>query len=314
MTIMGTTLRRSTTELKDHVALACYPGGNTDAGTDREAAVESRPLRYFVAVAEELNFTRAAERLGMSSPPLSRAIRRLEAELGITLFERTTHSVTLTPAGTVLLEEARIALDALQAAEQRARRAAGPEPKLVLAVKADGGAALLDDILARYSTDPVSRPVAIHLCEWGEQPQLLRQGEVDVALVHEPFDHTGLDAETLAVEPRIAALPAAHPLAERDRLHLADLGIPAGELRRYLDPAAARRGVHGLAQLLTLVELGEVIQLLPVSVTVRYPRPGVAYRAVADAPPAVLAIAWPQQSRSQATAALVRAATALRES
>ena len=276
--------------------------------------MESRPLRYFVAVAEELNFTRAAERLGISAPPLSRAIRGLEAELDVTLFERSTHSVALTPAGTVLLEEARFALDALQAAERRTRRAAGPEPKLVLAVKADGGAALLDSMLARYSTDPAARPVAIHLCEWGEQPQLLRRGEADVALVHEPFDRTGLDAETVTVEPRVAAIPAAHPLAARDDLRLADLGIPHGELRRYLVPAAAaRRGVHGLAQLLTLVELGELIQLLPESVTTRYPRPGVAYRPVRDAPPAVLAIAWPQQSRSQATAALVRAATSLED-
>ncbi|TQM44083.1 LysR family transcriptional regulator [Pseudonocardia cypriaca] len=274
--------------------------------------MESRPLRYFVAVAEELNFTRAAERLGISAPPLSRAISKLEAELGVALFERSTHNVALTPPGAVLLQEARIALDALQAAGRRARRAAGPEPKLVLALKADAGASLLDDILARYSTDPAARPVAVHLCEWGEQPQLLRQGEVDVALVHEPFDHTGLDAETVATEPRIAAIPAGHPLAERDQLRVADLGIPTGELRRYLDPAAARRRPTGLAQLLTLVELGELIQLLPESVTARYPRPGVAYRSVVDAPAAVLAIAWPQQSRSQATAALVRAATALR--
>jgi DNA-binding transcriptional LysR family regulator len=310
-TIMPTTVRPHSAELKDRPAPTCYPQGNTDRGE----VVESRPLRYFVAVAEELNFTRAAERLGISSPPLSRAIRGLEAELGVALFERTTHTVTLTPAGAVLLEEARIALDALQAAERRTRRAAGPEPKLVLAVKADGGAALLDEILARYSTDPATRPVAIRLCEWGEQPQLLRQGEADAALVHEPFDRTGLDAETVTVEPRVAAIPAAHPLAARDDLRLADLGIPHGGLRRYLDPAAAARpGMNGLAQLLTLVELGELIQLLPEPVAVRYPRAGVAYRRIPDAPPAVLAIAWPQQSRSQATAALVRAAAALRES
>jgi DNA-binding transcriptional LysR family regulator len=69
--------------------------------------VESRPLRYFVAVAEELNFGRAAERLGIASPPLSRAIRKLEAELGVTLLERSTHHVALTSAGAVLLEQAR---------------------------------------------------------------------------------------------------------------------------------------------------------------------------------------------------------------
>ncbi|MGB8946829.1 MAG: LysR family transcriptional regulator, partial [Streptomyces sp.] len=105
--------------------------------------MESRPLRYFLAVAEELNFARAAERLGISPPPLSRAIRQLETELGVILFERTTHSVALTPAGTVLLAEARIALDALQAAGRRAQRAAASDPKLVLAVKADGDAGLL---------------------------------------------------------------------------------------------------------------------------------------------------------------------------
>ena len=86
--------------------------------------VESRPLRYFIAVAEELNFARAAGRLGIASPPLSRAIRKLEAELGITLLERSTHHGALTPAGTVLLQQARIALDALDAAGRRAQRAA----------------------------------------------------------------------------------------------------------------------------------------------------------------------------------------------
>lgn len=190
--------------------------------------MESRPLRYFVAVAEELNFARAAERLGISPPPLSRAIRQLETELGVTLFERTTHSVALTPAGTTLLAEARFALDALQAAGRRAQRAAAPEPKLVLAVKADGDAGLLEGILARYASEPAAVPVAVRLCAWHEQPQLLRRGEADAALVHEPFDHTGLDTETLAAEPRVVALAATHPLATRERLTLADLGLCAG--------------------------------------------------------------------------------------
>jgi DNA-binding transcriptional LysR family regulator len=311
MTITDTTLRRDSPELKDHAAPACYPRGNTD-----RRAVESRPLRYFVAVAEELNFARAAERLGMSAPPLSRAIRRLEDELGVLLFVRTTHSVALTPAGTVLLAEARIALDTLQAAQRRAQRAGSPDPKLVLALKADGDAGLLDSILARYGADPASQPVAIRLCEWGEQPQLLRQGEADAALVHEPFDRTGLDAETLAVEPRIVALPAAHPLVARDRVRLADLGLPTEPghptaFRRYLTPTADEHRVRDIPQLLTLVELGELIQVLPESIRTRYPRPGVAYRPVLDAPPATLTITWPQQSRSKATAALVRAATSL---
>ncbi|MET7324811.1 LysR family transcriptional regulator [Streptomyces sp. NPDC005549] len=272
--------------------------------------MESRSLRYFVAVAEELNFARAAERLGISPPPLSRAIRRLETELGVALFERTTHRVTRTPAGEVLLAEARVALDALEAAGRRARRAA-EGPKLVLAVKADGDAGLLEPILARYATGPGALPVAVRLCGWQEQPRLLRAGEADVALVHAPFDATGLDTEPLAAEPRVAVLSANHPLAARDRLELADLGLDAGSVERHIDEA--RRGHDDLAQVLTAVSLGKVVTLLPASVTARYPRPGVAYRPVPDAPPVVLSLAWPRHSRSTATAALVRAATEVAE-
>ncbi|MFC8513544.1 LysR family transcriptional regulator [Streptomyces sp. NPDC057257] len=280
--------------------------------------MESRPLRYFVAVAEDLNFARAAERLGISAPPLSRAIRKLEADLGVLLFERTTHNVALTPAGEVLLAEARIALDALQAAGRRAQRAAATDPKLILAIKADGDAGLLDVILSRYAEEPASLPVTIRLTGWNGQPRLLRTGEADAALIYEPFDRTGLDTETVAVEPRFAALPSAHPLAARDRLSLGDLGIPGVEpgrlegLARFLDRIVEEYAVADLPQLVTLVELGKVVTLLPQSVTVRYPRPGVVYRPVPDAPPATLSIAWPQHSRSTATAALVRVATSVR--
>ncbi|MFE6165809.1 LysR family transcriptional regulator, partial [Streptomyces sp. NPDC056486] len=256
--------------------------------------MESRPLRYFLAVAEELNFARAAERLGISPPPLSRAIRQLESDLGVTLFERTTHSVALTPAGTVLLAEARIALDALQAAGRRAQRAAAADPKLVLAMKADGDAGLLEPILARFAAEPAALPVAVRLCGWREQPRILRLGEADVALVHEPFDHTGLDSETLVAEPRVAALAATHPLADRDHLSLADFGLRPGDLHQYLDDICGES--RDLAQLLTFVGLGGPTPLLPASVAARYPRPGVVYRPVADAPPVVFAIAWPQQS------------------
>jgi DNA-binding transcriptional LysR family regulator len=89
-------------------------------------------------------------------------------------------------------------------------------------------------------------------------------------------------------------------------LKLADLGWSSGTVERHIDEA--RRGRGDLAQVLTAVSLGEVVTLLPASVAGRYPRPGVAYRPVTDAPPVVLALAWPQESRSTATAALVRVA------
>ena len=90
--------------------------------------METRELRYFVAVAEELHFGRAARRLGIAQPPLSRAIRQLERRLDVTLLERTSRTVTLTEAGSVLLREGRAALDAVDAADRRTRRAATGQP------------------------------------------------------------------------------------------------------------------------------------------------------------------------------------------
>ncbi|GAB3826049.1 LysR family transcriptional regulator [Kribbella italica] len=271
--------------------------------------MESRALRYFVAVGEELNFARAAERLGISPPPLSRAIRKLEDELAVTLFERTTRAVVLTDAGVVLLDEARGALSALDAAGRRAQRAA--ESKLVLAVKADSDAGMLEVLLANYADDPAATPVVVQFCGWGEQAQLLRDGYADAALIPEPFDRTGLDAETIATERRVVALAAHHPLAARTEIELADLGLSPEplELQGQLDELVAQYGVRDLPQLLQQVELGDLVTLLPESVVSRYPRDGVAYRVVPDSPPAKLSIAWPQLSRSTATAALVRAAS-----
>src|SRR5919197_4996881 len=127
---------------KDPLAPALY-------STDMNDGVEVRELRYFVAVAEELNFSRAAQRLEMAQPPLSKAIRQLERKLGVRLLERTTRRVALTAAGGVLLEQARVALDAVEAAGRRARRAGQPAPRLVAAAKA-GDARLLEEIVEAY--------------------------------------------------------------------------------------------------------------------------------------------------------------------
>ncbi|MEU9888467.1 LysR family transcriptional regulator [Sphaerisporangium sp. NPDC051011] len=280
------------------------------------SAVDSRLLRYFVAVAEELNFTRAAERLHIATPPLSRAIRKLEAELGVSLFHRTTHTVALTPAGEVLLKGARVALDALEAAVRRAQRTA--DPRLVLTVKTDNDAGLLEAILSRYASYASSTkapPVHVRLSGWREQARLVRRGEADAALLYEPFDTTGLDHETITVDPCVVALPAAHPLASQPAVTLGELDLPGVEAGRpetfhkYLDTIAHEHRLQDLTQLLKRVELGELITLLPASVASHYPRPGIAYRPVPDAPSARLAIAWPKESRSPAIAALVRAAT-----
>src|SRR5689334_6287153 len=105
--------------------------------------LETRELRYFVAVAEELHFGRAAARLGIAQPPLSRAIRLMERRLGVSLLERTSRSVRLTPAGEVLLSEGRQALAAVAAASRRTRRAGRGQPRLVLAMKPGTDAGLV---------------------------------------------------------------------------------------------------------------------------------------------------------------------------
>lgn len=271
-------------------------------------------MRYFVAVAEERNFTRAAGRLGIAGPALSRAIRNLETELGVRLFERSTRVVELTEPGTVLLAHARPALEALDAAVRRAVRASAPNRSVLLAVKADADGGLLEDILAATAAEPDAEPVAVRLCGWREHTRLLRTGEADAALMFEPYDPDGIDADVVAVEPRVAALPADHPLAGASRVRLADLGIGPEEVGERAERDIGEQDVHDLAQLLALIGLGATMTLLPRSVAARYPRQAVAYVPIEDCPPARLVIAWPERSRSRGVAALVRAAAAVAES
>jgi DNA-binding transcriptional LysR family regulator len=277
-------------------------------------AVESRALRYFVAVAEERSFTRAAGRLGIAGPALSRAIRNLETELGVRLLERSTRVVELTEPGAVLLTHARPALEALDAATRRAVRASAPHRSLLLAVKADADGGLLEDILAAASAHSDAEPVAVRLCGWREHTRLLRTGEADAALMFEPYDPGGIDADVIAVEPRVAALPADHHLADAGRIRLADLGISPEQVDERAERDIDEHGVHDLAQLLALVGLGATTTVLPRSVAARYPRRAVAYVPIEDCPPAALVIAWPEHSRSRGVAALVRAAAAVAES
>lgn len=296
--------------------------------------LETRQLRYFVAVAEELHFGRAAKRLGMAQPPLTRAIRELEHQLGVQLLERTTRRVTLTPPGEAFLWDARSALDAVSAAGRRAQHAGEPTPMLRLALKADIDGGLLPQILDAYAQEEASLPVKLVLGRIGEQAQAVRDGHADTALLLSPFDDRGLDSEPLLTEPFLIALAADDPLAARTSLRLADLagwslpdGSPADQ-----GPALGQHGMSGthtrrpgppknealsadeaqdasdLPQIFKLVELGRIVCFFPASLTLRYPRSEIAYRRVEDLAPATLSVAWPQHSRSTAVAAFVRAA------
>ncbi|MFK4088352.1 LysR family transcriptional regulator [Kribbella sp. NPDC020789] len=181
--------------------------------------MDLRTLRYFVAVAEELHFGRAASRLHMSQPPLSRAIRQLEADLGTTLLNRSAAGVSLTAAGATLLTEARNLLE--QAEQIRARVSAAASLTVgILADSTDPGITRLADSYRRLHPH-----VTIHIREADlTDPTCgLRTGLVDVAITRAPFDRTGLHLHKLRADPLGAVLRADDPLATRSAVALADL-------------------------------------------------------------------------------------------
>ncbi|ROP58816.1 LysR family transcriptional regulator [Curtobacterium sp. ZW137] len=274
--------------------------------------LETRELRYFVTVAEELHFGRAAVRLGMSQPPLSRAIRQLEQRIGTALFVREPRGVTLTAAGTVLLGDARPALAAVAAAGRRAQRAGRPTRQLVLAVKAGADHEILQAFLDVQDADPDALPVEVVFGEVHEQAAFLRDGTADVALMHRTYDDlTGFDAEDLRTEQQVAILPRSHPLASRPALAAADLrdlpDLPAARwpLADGTYPDGPGPEVRSQSQLAQLVALGRTVIVIPRSSrTLQWPE-HVAV-PVLDAPLATTVIAWPAASTSPDVARAVR--------
>lgn len=190
--------------------------------------MEIRHLRYFVAVAEERNFSRAAERLHMAQPPLSAQIRQLEDEIGVRLLARTTRSVELTPAGGVFLEQARLLLERAETAAEHARRAArGEMGRLRLGFTGSATYELLPALTRAFR----ERHPDVVLELTGEmltpaQVEGLLAGRLDVGFLRPPVHAAGLEVHVVRREPLIAVLPAQHRLAEHRRVRLAEL---AGE-------------------------------------------------------------------------------------
>lgn len=279
--------------------------------------LETRELRYFVAVAEELHFGRAADLLGMAQPPLSRAIRQLEQRLGVRLFDRDRRGVALTDAGLVLLREARPALDAMAAAARRAQRAGRPRRALVLATKAGASHEILQRLLGAVEATPEAPAMEVALCEVGEQAVMLRDGRADVAIMHRPVDDlSGLDDEELFVEGQVAIVPAAHPLASRASVTMDEVSrVPDLPMARWprIDgsyPAGPGPEVRTQSQIAQLVALGKTLLVIPAS-SRAWQWPEHVAIPVTDAPEITTVIAWPAHSRSREIAAVVRTATNL---
>lgn len=279
--------------------------------------MEIRELQYFAAVAEELHFGKAAERLDIAQPALSRAVALLERRLGVSLLERTSRKVTLTPAGAVLLTEARSILSAVAAAERRTLEAARRRPRIILAVKTGTAGELLAKLLDAYRAEPGAADVELLLCEAHQHQRLLLGGQADVALLHLPFDPaSGLDTEALFTEGQMAILPSSHALARRAQIRMADLtALPDLPIARWCRPDGSYPDgpgpeVRNLSQILQLVALGRASVVLPESALVDLRR-DLAAVPVLDATPVTTVIAWPAASRQRAVADLVRVAAAL---
>jgi DNA-binding transcriptional LysR family regulator len=206
-----------------------------------EHPIDLRLLRYFVAVAEELHFGRAADRLHMSQSPLSRAIRELEREVGVVLFVRTTRRVELTPAGAALLERSRRALAEIDGAVDEARRADRPQPGVVTIGYGPFSRTLVQSIAD--AVEAAAPELTVRL-EEGVAPELterVARGElVAAAALATPAAarRFGVRVDALRDEPLLAALPATHAYA-RAR------AIPVGAFA--VEPVLLPRGATGVA-------------------------------------------------------------------
>jgi DNA-binding transcriptional LysR family regulator len=278
--------------------------------------MELRHLRYFMAVAEELSFRRAAEKLNLAQPPLSAQIKSLEAELGVRLFERTTRSVALTNAGHVFFEEARAVLAASSQAERRAKEAAhGVVGTLRLGIIAPAANSWLAGVLRRFRTQFPSVELAMFDLSTPEQLRRLRADELDAGLVRPPIGFPELDFEFVEESAQVLALPAGHRLAAKRQLKWSDFDgeamvmVQPNMQHGYYDAflaACAKAGsklrvvqyVNDIHIKMWLVSAG--IGIAPTTATLaELRRPGLVFRPLPPGlPPVQTILAWPRHNNS----------------
>ena len=282
--------------------------------------IELRQLRYFVAVAEEMHFGRAAARLHMTQPPLSQTIMALEAGLGAALFARTRRSVALTPAGAALLPEARRILLQAEALPELARRAAcGASGRLTLAFVSTADYSVLPAFLRNFRTHYPQVQIELREATSDLQLEELLQGRVDAGLLILPLPdkaQSELDCISVLSEPLILAAPEELPaLQGKSEIALADLAeMPLIIFPRRLAPAfhdailayfrdqgitphVGQEAIQ-MQTIIGMVSAGMGIALVPQSVS-NLKRPGVAYKPLAAATPWIeTGIAWRRDNAS----------------
>ncbi|MFD5145759.1 LysR substrate-binding domain-containing protein [Streptomyces sp. NPDC058401] len=278
--------------------------------------MELRTLRYFVAVAEELHFGRAAARLHMSQPPLSRAIKHLETEFGAVLFDRSSAGVALTPVGAVLLDEARDLLGRADRVRGRVAAAAGTAMLTVgvLGDSTDPAAARLADDYRRLHPHV---EVRVRETDLTDPTCGLHAGRVDVALTRAPFDETGLSVHVVRADPVGALLRADDPLARRGSLTLADLAdrhwfrFPEGTdplWQSYWNGGEPRRGpvVRAVQECRQAVLWNGTVGM---TILAHRPGEGLTVVPLTDMPPSRVVVAWKEGDTNPLIRSFVRTAT-----
>ncbi|SDO35694.1 DNA-binding transcriptional regulator, LysR family [Nakamurella panacisegetis] len=264
--------------------------------------LDLRKLRYFVAVADELNFRRAAEVLMIAQPVLSRQIRAFEDEIGLQLFVRDTRGTELTEQGQLLHREAEGLLASAAAVRRRVAVAARGES--VFTVGFMPGLVVTEAVRAFRRTNPEVE-MQVMRTGWDDQVRVLHDGRADVSYLRRPFDAAGLSTESLFSEPRVVMLPSDHELATAEGVLLSDLtaeqllqdpaAVPewaaaAAEMRRRRGSArAAHRTVE---EKLELVAVGQGIAIFPLSTARFYRRADVRFVPVTDLPPTEVHLGW----------------------
>jgi DNA-binding transcriptional LysR family regulator len=292
---------------------------------------EFRQFRYFVTVAEEGQMTRAARRLQLAQPALSQAISRLEAQIGVKLFERNPRGVTVTPAGQAFLEKARAALDAVDQAGVTARSWARAEAGRLLV----GFLSMTPPMMAGELFERFGREHPEVNTEWRElgYPTLDAVGwlgDTDAALVWMPPSGPGLASQVLRTSPLVAAVSERHPLAARDELTVADLfdetfpgiidwcdpgWLGFWGLDRYRGAPARRTEDRAVSpeEVASIVASGRAVTTVPEMVAVPFHQLGIKSIPVTDAAPAVLALVWPELTAAPLVHHLVEIARQIAE-
>ncbi|WP_019926808.1 LysR family transcriptional regulator [Nocardia sp. BMG111209] len=244
--------------------------------------LETREIEYALTLADELNFTKAAARLGIAQPPLSRAIGRLERRLGVELFYRTSRSVSLTEAGAVFVREGRAILDSLDNVVHHTRYADRTRP-LVVAARPATGSGRLHAIIR--GCGELREPLAIRIHFTRRPTTAVREQVADVALACTTEDTDELTVEELDEQPTLALTAAAHPLATHATVTLDELRCTDGFLEDCPDLPLDEIVDRVLLQNAVILVAGD----LPLPLDDR-----LRTLAVPDAPATVLCLAWAQ--------------------